>query len=314
MSYLVTGVAGFIGFHIAERFLSQGQPVTGIDCFLDSYPRPIKEDRVQRLREYSLFRFVEQSLIEANLEALLDGISAVFHEAGQAGVRPSWGTNFHIYVENNILATQRLLEAVTHARVRRFLYASSSSVYGNAPELPIRETSPTQPISPYGVTKLAAEHLCSLYWKNLGLPVVSLRYFTVFGPRPRPDMAITIFAKAILAGEEMVVFGDGEQSRGFTYVDDVVDANVRAAERDVSGQVFNIGGGGRITVNALIHLLEEIIGKRAIVRHTESQKGDALHTEADTSRAYQALGYQPATDMREGLAKTVASIREFYKL
>lgn len=314
MSYLVTGAAGFIGFHIAERLLSQGQPVTGVDCFLDSYPRSIKEDRVQRLRVYPQFRFLGQSLLDVNLAELLDGVRVIFHEAGQAGVRPSWGTNFDVYVQNNILATQRLLEAMKSSDVRRFVYASSSSIYGDVEELPIRESSPTRPISPYGMTKLAAEHLCSLYWKNFGLPTVSLRYFTVFGPRPRPDMAITIFSKAILAGEEVIVFGDGEQSRGFTYVDDAVDANLRAAERDVNGQVFNIGGGGRITVNALIQLLEDIIGKKALVRHIETQKGDVIHTVADTSRASQALGYQPRTELREGLAKTVESIRAFYRL
>lgn len=313
MHYLVTGVAGFIGMHIAERLLKEGHAVTGIDCYIDSYPLEIKKDRITNLMQYDQFRFIQKNLIDTDLKSLCNESEYIFHEAGQPGVRPSWGERFDLYNACNITATQRLLEAAINTSIHRIVYASSSSIYGDVQTLPIQETIIPQPVSAYGVTKLAAEHLCYLYWKNFQVPILSLRYFTVFGPRPRPDMAISIFANAIFTGEEIQVFGDGEQSRGFTYVSDVVNANLKAAESPHIGEVMNISGGGRITINALIRKLEDIIGKKTRVRYEAFVKGDVMHTQADVSKAEKLIGYKPEKDFDEGLAQTVASIKTFYK-
>ena len=248
---------------------------------------------------------VPADLASTDLDPLLDGIDAVFHQAGQAGVRASWGASFEPYVRHNILATQALLEAARkHSELRRFVFASSSSVYGDADELPARETTLPRPVSPYGVTKLAAEHLCLVYAK-LGVPTVSLRYFTVYGPRQRPDMAFNLFIRALAAGDEIVVNGDGEQTRDFTYVADIVDANLAAASADrdeVAGRVYNLGGGSRVTVNEVIRLLEQITGRSAHVRHQPQPPGEARHTLADTSAARRDLGFAPKHSLQEGLA------------
>jgi len=265
----VTGAAGFIGSHLAERLLAAGWEVVGVDCFTDYYPRAAKEANLEGLRGQPGFRLVEMDLNSAALGALLQGIDTVFHQAGQPGVRASWGRSFEPYLRSNILATQALLEAALHLKrpLRRFVFASSSSVYGDAPQLPVREDTLPQPISPYGVTKLAAEHLCSLYTR-LGVPAVSLRYFTVYGPRQRPDMAFHRFIRAVLEGREIEIHGDGEQTRDFTYVMDIVDANLSAAaapaER-VVGRVYNLGGGSRVTVNEVIAIVEGAAGRPAVV-------------------------------------------------
>jgi UDP-glucose 4-epimerase len=314
MKALVTGAAGFIGSTLCDTLLAAGHEVVGIDCFIDYYPRALKERNLAAARAHRRFRFVEASLVDVPLADLLAGVEVVYHQAAQAGVRASWGDDFRIYSDNNVFATQRLLEACRAASLAKFVYASSSSIYGDTDDLPMRETSRPQPVSPYGVTKLAAEHLTWLYWKNYGLPTVSLRYFTVYGPRQRPDMAFHRFIKAVLSGDRIRLFGDGAQSRDFTYVDDIVAANIAAASGDVAGQVFNVGGGSRTTVNEVITAIGEIAGRPPVVENLEVQKGDVRHTAADTSRARAALGYAPMVPLRTGLEREVAWIRDTFSL
>ncbi len=306
MQALVTGVAGFIGSHLAERLLQRGWAVRGVDAFLDYYPRPVKESNLQGALAHPAFQFLEEDLVVADCPRLLDGVDVVFHLAAQAGVRRSWGDNFQVYTSNNIDATQRLLEAAARRSepLKAFVFASSSSVYGDAETFPMREDGPTRPISPYGVTKLACEALCALYAKApLGVPSVALRYFTVFGPRQRPDMAFNRFIRAMLSGEPLHVFGDGEQTRDFTYVADAVEATIQAAESGRAGAVYNIGGGARVTVNEVIRILARVAGMDPEVRYQEAQRGDMRHTAADISRAQAELGYRPTYDLEEGLSR-----------
>lgn len=300
---VVTGCAGFIGSHIAEALIAQGHQVVGIDCFTDYYPRDIKLANLSALRESPNFTLIEADLLAYDLHGLLEGADCVYHQAAQAGVRASWGQNFRIYTENNVLATQRLLEAARDHPLRRFVYASSSSIYGDARELPVTEDTLPQPISPYGVSKLAAEHLCRLYWVNFGVPTVSLRYFTVYGPRQRPDMGFHKFIRALLTGREITLYGDGDQTRDFTFVSDAVAANLACLEGDVAGQLFNIGGGSRISVNRVLALLESLSGEKAKIRRMENQKGDVRDTFADTSRARELLGFRPSVTVEEGLRR-----------
>ena len=300
MVKLITGVGGFIGSSLAQRLLQNGEDVVGVDCFIDYYPREIKEKNLRPLRDYSTFAFIEKNILELDFPKILDGIDGIYHQAAQAGVRASWGEDFGIYTKNNILATQKLLEAVKESRVR-VVYASSSSVYGETKKIPMQEDDLPNPVSPYGVSKLAAEHLCRLYWKNFRVPTVSLRYFTVYGPRQRPDMAFHRFLKAIMKGEEITLYGDGEQTRDFTFIKDAVDANLLAMEKGQSGGVYNIGGGSQVTINNCIESMEIIVGKKANVKRLERQKGDVTHTYADTSRAQKKLGFQPSTPLEEGL-------------
>jgi UDP-glucose 4-epimerase len=306
MKCLVTGAAGFIGSTLSERLLELGCEVIGIDCFTDYYSPQLKRDNLRTVLSKCNFNFIEADLLDLNLPELLSDVDWVFHQAAQPGVRMSWGSHFDVYVKNNILVTQKLLEAAkTAKKIKRFIYASSSSVYGNSPELPLRETARPQPVSPYGVTKLAAEHLCQLYYENYSIPTVSLRYFTVYGPRQRPDMAFHKFIKAALKGEEIVIFGDGEQTRDFTYISDAVEANIRAAQvEDAVGCTFNIGGGSRVSVNAVVGLLNDLIGC-VKVKYEEEQKGDVRHTLSDTSLAHKILGYSPEISIREGLSRQI---------
>jgi nucleoside-diphosphate-sugar epimerase len=309
---VVTGAAGFIGSHLAARLAELGHEIVGVDCFLDYYPRAMKERNLRSLRARSDVRFLEEDLSGAELAPLLAGVDWVFHLAAQAGVRASWGRDFAIYAIHNVLATQRLLEAARDARVRRFVYASSSSVYGDTTDLPMREQSLPRPISPYGVSKLAAEHLCWLYWRGYGLPTVSLRYFTVYGPRQRPDMAFHRFLKGALRGEEITLYDDGEQTRDFTFVSDVVEANIAAAERAEGGEVFNIGGGSEVSINHVLATIERLSGRTLRVRREERQKGDVRHTAADCSRARAALGFLPAVPLTDGLRREWEWIQEEY--
>jgi len=306
---LVTGAAGFIGSHLTERLLDDGWQVVAVDCFTDYYSRAAKEQNLAACRAHPRLRFVEADLVTCDLKPLLADVDVVFHQAGQAGVRASWGAEFEMYVQNNILATQRLLEALKGRTLQRFVYASSSSIYGDAQDLPVREETLPQPISPYGVTKLAAEHLCRLYHTNFGLPTVSLRYFTVYGPRQRPDMAFHRLIRAMLEGGTFPLYGDGQQTRDFTFVADAVAANLLAVEAP-PGQVFNIGGGSRVTMNQVIATLEEIVGRPAPVERQAAQAGDVRHTWADTSAAREVLGFAPRVSLREGLAQEVAWLRE----
>ena len=305
---LVTGAAGFIGSHIAERLLAQDFNVVGMDCFTDYYPRRDKEANLTALRAAPGFRLIEGDLRTYDLAALLarDKIRYVFHEAGQAGVRPSWGQHFEEYVSCNILATQALLEACRDADLARFVFASSSSVYGDAERLPTAEDELPRPVSPYGVTKLAAEHLCLLYAKQHRLPVIALRYFSVYGPRQRPDMAFRIFIDALLHDQPIRMLGDGEQTRDFTFVDDIVEANMLALGAANGGaRVYNIGGGARVTMNAAVELLGEIVGTRPRVEYKPRAAGDHRHGAADISRAGRELNYQPRVALAEGLRRQV---------
>ena len=308
---LVTGAAGFVGSHLCERLLREGHRVIGLDVFADYYPRTMKEANLTGLRGAPGFRFVEGDLTRMDLAPLVRDAEYIFHQAGQPGVRPSWGKDFDVYLDCNVRATQRLLEtARTVGRVQRLVYASSSSVYGETRDLPLREDSPTRPYSPYGVTKLAAEHLCSLYHANYGLPTVSLRYFTVYGPRQRPDMGFHKFIRAALEDRPIVVYGDGEQTRDFTFVADAVEANWLARVPGAVGQVFNIGGGSRVSVNQVLASLEDILGRPIRREHQAAQPGDVSHTWADTRRAKETLGFAPKVSLREGLAREVAWLKQ----
>ena len=312
MRCLVTGAAGFIGSHLSERLIELGHDVVGVDCFLDYYPRAVKERNLRALVERPTFRLHDVDASKADLAPLLAGVDWVFHQSAQAGVRASWGRDFEIYAIHNVLATQRLLEAAREASVRRFVYASSSSIYGDTSDLPMREESLPRPISPYGVTKLAAEHLCWLYFKSYGLPTVSLRYFTVYGPRQRPDMAFHRFLKGALRDEEITLFDDGSQTRDFTFVADVVSANLLAAERGEGGEVFNIGGGSEASINHVLDTIAAISGRALRVRREARQRGDVRHTAADGSRARNRLGFVPATSLEDGLRQEWQWIKEEY--
>jgi len=301
MNALITGAAGFIGSTLADGLLARGHNVVGIDSFTDYYPRPVKERNVAGLLGRPGFRFIESTIQNADLPILLADRSHVFHLAAQAGVRKSWGADFDVYIYNNIDATQRLLEACTRATIQRLVYASSSSVYGDNVSIPMREDALPQPVSPYGVSKLAAEQLCYLYHVNYGVPTVSLRYFTVYGPRQRPDMGFHRFLRAALRGEAITVYGDGEQTRDFTYVDDIVSANITAAERGVPGRVYNIGGGSRVSINEVLDIIGRVSGRPLHLVPSAAQKGDMRHTFADTSLAQQDLGFAPRVTLEEGL-------------
>lgn len=309
MKCLVTGAAGFIGYHLSKRLINEGYEVIGIDCFVDYYPRALKERNIKDLKKREEFKFIEANLVSIDLGELISDVSYIFHQAAQAGVRASWGENFSIYSDNNILVTQRLLEASIHSGIKKFVFASSSSVYGDTKDLPMRETSILRPVSPYGVTKLAAEHLCCLYYKNYKLPTLSLRYFTVYGPGQRPDMAFNRFITSMLKGKEITVYGNGEQTRDFTYIDDIIDANILAMKADSVGGVFNIGGGSRVTINSVLKILTEILSVKAKINYKNTQKGDVGHTCADISKAENAFGYRPKVTLYEGLKKEYEWLR-----
>lgn len=300
---VVTGAAGFIGSHLSEQLLAAGHEVLGIDCFSGYYERTRKEQNLASSRSHANFHFAEADLVDADLPPLLEGAGVVYHLAGQPGVRPSWGRQFDRYVRDNIIATQRLLEALKGAPIKRLVFAGSSSVYGDAEMLPTKESALPRPVSPYGVTKLAAEHLMHLYTRNFAIPVVSVRYFTVYGPRQRPDMAFSRFMEALAAGEEIEVFGDGEQTRDFTYVSDAVEGTIRASTADVVGQVFNLGGGSRATVNQVLTTLEEISKIKVRRQNLPAAPGDPRHTGASIDLARESLGWEPRVSLREGLAR-----------
>lgn len=304
MRCLVTGVAGFVGSSIAEKLVSEGHEVTGIDCFLPYYSREIKEQNIAQLLDSKLFQFVEKDLLDGDVIGECGEFDWIFHQAAQAGVRASWGEYFETYTRNNVLATQRLLESIrNHGHKSRFVYASSSSIYGDAESFPTREDLTPAPVSPYGVTKLAAEHLARLYASQFDVHTVSLRYFTVFGPRQRPDMAFHRFCKAALLGQEITLYGDGEQSRDFTYISDIVDANIQAAQMGRKGSYYNIGGGEVVTVNAVLEHLESLVGKPLNVNRVARQAGDARHTSANTERAQQEIEYHTTVSVFDGLAR-----------
>jgi UDP-glucose 4-epimerase len=314
MNVLVTGAAGFIGSRLCGRLLREGARVIGVDSFADFYPRWIKERNLEPFSGHRDFEFIAGDLNALDNERLLGRADLVYHLAAQAGVRSSWGKSFSVYIENNIQSTQRLLEAAKGKPLQKLIYASSSSVYGLTPTLPMSETNLLYPLSPYGVTKLAAEQLCFLYFQNYGVPTVALRFFTVYGPGQRPDMAFHKFFQAIAAGGPIAVFGDGEQTRDFTYVDDIVEASLAAGSRGRPGEVYNIGGGHRERLNDLFPVFEEICGKRVEVTREERQKGDVAHTFADIRKARLDLGYSPRTALKDGLREEWEWIRALYQV
>jgi UDP-glucuronate 4-epimerase len=310
MRSVITGVAGFVGSTLCDRLLQLGHEVIGIDCFTEYYSRAVKERNLLKARSHPKFSMIEDNLLTTDLNKLLDGAQWVFHQAAQAGVRRSWGSYFETYTNCNVLATQRLLEHCRGVKsIERIVYASSSSVYGNAESYPTREDLTPRPVSPYGVTKLAAEHLACLYASEFGLPTVSLRYFTVYGPRQRPDMAFNRFVSDALRGKELTVFGDGEQSRDFTFVDDIVTANILAAAKGELGGVYNLGGGTQATVNQVLDIVRGNLGA-VKVRYLERQAGDAKHTSADTTRAREVLGFRPTVGLAEGIGREIEWLRE----
>ena len=301
MKTIVTGAAGFIGSHLSEHLIQAGHTVVGIDVFTDYYPRHRKEQNLATLHATDRFTLVESSLAEADWARLLDGVTWVFHLAAQAGVRKSWGRDFHVYTVNNVEGTQILLEACKGRPIERLVYASSSSVYGDDVPLPMREDALPQPVSPYGVTKLSAEQLCHLYYANYGVPAVSVRYFTVYGPRQRPDMGFHKFFQSAMRNEPVSVFGDGRQTRDFTFVSDAVAATVSASTRGTPGAVYNIGGGSRIELLDVFELIGRVTGRPLRLNMIEPQAGDMRDTYADTARARAELAFAPAVTLEQGL-------------
>ena len=310
MVSLVTGVAGFIGSHLAERLLGDGHRVRGVDMFLGNYPRRYKEWNLTRFADHPRFEFIESDLLRLDPAALLRDVSYVFHLAAQPGVRASWGQEFSQYTHHNILATQVLLEASKGRDIKKFVYASSSSVYGDTQDLPMRETGMTRPVSPYGVSKLAAEQLCYLYWKEFAVPTVSLRYFTVYGPRQRPDMFFHILMRAHRRGEAIPLYDDGGQSRDFTFYADIVEGTFASALYPGAGEAFNLGGGSRTTIAEALSMVEEISGKKVKLNRLERQKGDVRHTAAEIAEARTKLGFDPRVKLYDGLVQEWDWIRQ----
>ena len=311
MHILVTGCAGFIGSHTTERLLLDGHQVRGVDCFTDNYDPALKRSHLLGIAGHPQFELIESDLVTADPHALLSGIDAVLHLAGQPGVRDSWASGFEIYVQRNITATQRLLEAAKSTNISRFAAASSSSVYGNAETYPTTELALPQPVSPYGVTKLASEHLCTLYAKNFGVPTVSLRYFTVYGPRQRPDMALRRMIDLSLADKPFPLFGDGSVSRSFTYINDVVEANLAALLSDApSGSVCNIANESTASMTELIELVSSALGQPVRLDRLPAAAGDAERTGGSSELAQELLGWSPSTPLEQGVAEMVAWCRQ----
>jgi len=303
MNCLVTGAAGFIGSHLCERLLQRGWSVRGIDAFIPYYPQAVKEANLALCGNHPHFTFYPVDLRVHALDALLSGVEAIFHLAAMPGLARSW-TEFDLYVSCNVIATQRLLEAAGRVKgLRRFVYASTSSVYGRYGSGD--ETMPARPISPYGVTKLAAENLCRSYAEERDLPLVVLRYFSVYGPRQRPDMGYHRFVQALLTGQPIVVYGDGMQVRGNTFVADCVEATVASLDA-MLGEIYNVGGGEAVSVWDVLRKLETITGAKAVTRHEAARPGDQRYTCADTSRILRHLGWRPRVGLDEGLAQQVA--------
>lgn len=312
---IVTGVAGFIGSHLAETLLNQGERVIGVDQFNDYYDPTLKRKNIASFAHHPEFQLVEGDIQHLDWSSLLTNVDVVYHQAAQAGVRASWGSGFRAYTERNINATQILLEAAKDAKqLRRLVFASTSSIYGNAETLPTSEAICPQPVSPYGITKLAAERLCGLYYQNFDVPFTALRYFTVYGPRQRPDMAFHKFFKAVLDDQEIPIYGDGKQTRDFTFVQDAIAANLLAATvPEAVGEIFNIGGGSRVVLTEVIDTMEAIAGQPIRRNHIGLAMGDARHTAADVSKAKKILGYQPQVSLKEGLAQEWEWVQTLYR-
>ena len=309
MPYLVTGCAGFIGSHLCERLLGQGLRLAGVDCFTDYYAREIKEQNLKSFLKHPNFSFHPVDLNSAPLQELIKEVDGIFHLAAQPGVRASWGRSFEVYLQHNLLALQKLLEAAKEQGGPRIVFASSSSVYGDTDRFPTPETAAKQPLSPYGVTKLAGEALCDLYCKNYGLDIISLRFFTVYGPRQRPDMAFHRFFRALLQGQPIHVYGDGRQTRDFTYIADILDGVIAAMEKGVSGRAYNLGGGHQRQLLEVIRLLAQFCDRDPVLQFEPVQKGDVRDTYADNSLARAELGCDPKSDLKTGLAEQLKWIK-----
>lgn len=307
---IVTGAAGFIGSHLCGALLKNGYRVLGIDSFNPNYDTRIKRDNIDAISDGGNFDLIEDSLNDIDLAKIVADATAVFHLAAQPGVRDSWSKRFDEYIDANIRATQALCEACRGKPLKRFVYASSSSVYGDTAELPMNESHPTRPHSPYGVTKLSGEGLCLLYKRNFGLPTVALRFFTVYGPRQRPDMAFHKFIANGLDGKPIEVYGNGTQTRDFTYVSDIVDANIRAMNYDGEFSVFNIGGGSRVALSEALDILTNgLSGDDVNVVFSDPVKGDVMHTYADIELARTELGYAPRMGLEEGIAREIEWVK-----
>ena len=314
-THIVTGVAGFIGSNLAETILKQGDRIIGVDQVNDYYNVNQKKANIAQLQQYDNFKFIEDDIQNLDWQELFKDVEVIYHQAAQAGVRASWGNSFRHYTERNINATQVILEAAKDAdSLKRFVYASTSSVYGNAETMPTPETIPPQPVSPYGITKLAAERMCWLYHQNFNVPVTALRYFTVYGPRQRPDMAFHKFFKAAIKDEAISIYGDGQQTRDFTFISDAVAANLAAAVvPEAIGEIFNIGGGSRAVLMDVLATMEQVIGKPIKKEYVAKARGDARHTSADISKAKKILGFSPQVSLAEGLAKEWEWVKPLYK-
>lgn len=312
MHAIVTGCAGFIGSSLSKRLLSEGYRVTGVDCFTDNYEKKNKEANLEPLLQHKNFTMIPKNILEINWSTLLNQGDVIFHQAAIPGVRTSWGKSFDVYVKNNILATQLLLEASKEKAVGKFIYASSSSVYGIT-EGSTTESKLPMPHSPYGVTKLAGEQLCHLYAANYGVPTISLRYFTVYGPGQRPDMAFHKFIRALLKGNPIPVFGDGSQTRDFTFVDDIVEANLLAMNSSLTGEFFNIGGKSHIVLRDVIQLLGQLTGVQPRIEWLRKQAGDPPHTWADIGKAEKLLEYEPKVSLEDGLREEISYIKKLYQ-
>jgi UDP-glucuronate 4-epimerase len=304
---LVTGAAGFVGSTLCERLVDENWQVVGVDAFTPYYDPAIKRENVRGLLESTSFRLVEADLADADLDELMGDVDAVFHLAGQPGVRLSWADGFQSYTEANINVTQRLLEAARRCHPTRFVYASSSSVYGDVDVVPTDESRPTRPYSPYGVTKLAGEHLCSAYAHNFNVPTTSIRFFTVYGPRQRPDMAFHRLIEAALEGTPFPLYGDGTQVRDFTYVDDIARAMILASTKDLpAGTIVNAAGGGSIELREVVEIVQDATGERIEIDWRDAQPGDVRRTGGSIERARELLGWSPEIDLRTGIARQVA--------
>jgi len=313
MKSIVTGAAGFIGSHLSEKLVNSGHKVIGIDCFTDYYSKKLKVKNIESFIDNNNFTLINKDLNNIHLNKILKGVDYIFHQAAQAGVRASWGETFEIYSNNNIEATQKLLEAAKDSEIKKFIYASSSSVYGDVGNFPMQEEDKVKPVSPYGVSKLAAENLCYLYYKNFKVPTISLRYFTVIGERQRPDMAFHIFGKALLKNNPIHIFGNGKQSRNFTHVEDIVNANISAALSDFEGEIYNIGGEKEgITINQSIDLMQEYLNIKGNIIYDNKVKGDVKHTSADITKAKKELKYNPNVSFKDGLKRELKWLKSIY--
>jgi len=308
---IVTGCAGFIGSHVTEHLLSLGCKVTGIDAFTSYYSPQLKQLNIRTFSKNRRFKLIRGNLTTMDISSILRDADYVVHEAAQPGVRMSWGSNFESYLRNNLYATQRMLEACRIHKIKKVVFASSSSVYGNTQILPTTEETRPMPVSPYGVSKLACEHLCNAYEENFGIPIVVLRYFSVYGPRQRPDMAFHKFLRSAVKGEKVVVFG-GKQKRDFTYVTDVVDGTISAMHSDIEGDVLNIGSGKPFSLLETLKTIENITERKLDIIYEPSLKDDVKHTYANITKAQKLLNYRPKVNLREGLREEYKWISALY--